>query len=48
MIYLCRDGKIFERYYRSSLKDAPSKLVSKLRKDIVRILDKVEQNILEN
>ena len=48
MIYLCRDRKIFERYYRSSLKDTPSKLVSKLRKDIVRILDKVEQNILEN
>jgi hypothetical protein len=34
IIYLCKNNKIMERYYRSSLKQTPSKLLQKMKKDI--------------
>lgn len=34
IIYLCKNNKIMERYYRSSLKQMPSKLLQKMKKDI--------------
>ena len=40
IIYLCLEHKICERYYRSGIDDAPSKLLYKLKNDISRLLDK--------
>lgn len=40
IIYLCENRKICERYYRSNLENAPSKLVKKLNKDIMTLIDK--------
>lgn len=34
IIYLCKDQKIVERYYRTSLNQTPSKLLNKIKKDI--------------
>lgn len=34
IIYLCKNKRICERYYRSNLDDAPSKLLKKMKKDI--------------
>ena len=39
IIYLCREQKILERYYRSNLKNAPCKLFRKMKKDIVGLLN---------
>ena len=39
IIYLCLEHKICERYYRSGIDDAPSKLLFKIKKDIARLLD---------
>jgi hypothetical protein len=39
IIYLCRDNKICERYYRSGIEDTPSKLLFKIKKDIAGLLD---------
>ena len=33
MIYLCRDGEICERYWRSSLDESPMRLLNKMKKD---------------
>ena len=46
-IYLCRDGKIFERYWRSSLNEAPMRLLAKIKKDIAVFIDK-SKNDKEN
>ena len=44
IIYLCSDSKICERYYRSSVEDAPSRLLKKLCVDIASILKKKAEN----
>ena len=44
IIYLCVNGKIKERYYRSNLEEAPCKLLRKLKKDITLLLDNLDKN----
>lgn len=39
IIYLCKEQKILERYYRSNLKNAPCKLLRKMKKDIAGLLN---------
>ena len=41
-IYLCKNKRICERYYRSNLENAPSKMLRKIKKDIARLLDHKE------
>lgn len=40
IIYLCKEQKILERYYRTSLTQTSSRLLNKIKKDIVHILEK--------
>ena len=40
IIYLCDNGKICERYWRSGLAQTPSLVLRKMKKDIVGILEK--------
>ena len=44
VIYLCFDGKIRERYYRSGLSQAPSHLLGKIKKDIAVLVDKNDKD----
>ena len=44
VIYLCANQRIAERYWKSSLEQAPSKLLKKIKKDIFALLDKQEKN----
>lgn len=44
IIYLCLDGRICERYYRSGVSQSPSHLLSKMKKDIARLLDKKDKD----
>ena len=44
VIYLCRNRKICERYWRSSIQQAPSKLILKMKKDIAVLIDKFDDN----
>lgn len=44
IIYLCNNNKIIERYYRSSLKQTPSRLLQKMKKDIAVFLEKNDKN----
>ena len=48
IIYLCVNQRICERYYRSNLCDAPSKLLRKIQKDIKDIKDILEKSINVN
>lgn len=43
IIYLCREQKIIERYYRSNVKQTPNRLLQKMKKDITVILEKIEK-----
>ena len=38
IIYLCSEGKICERYYRSSLEETPSLVLRKLKNDIAKYM----------
>ena len=44
IIYLCFDGRICERYYRSGISQSPSHLLGKMKKDIARLLDKNDKD----
>ena len=43
IIYLCLNGKICERYYRSGIYESPSKVIRKMRKDIAKFTDDKEK-----
>ena len=42
MLYLCVDGEIAERYWRSSLDQTPSRLLHKIKNDIATLVDKFD------
>lgn len=44
IIYLCNGDKIAERYYRSGLKQTPSRLLQKIKKDIASLIEKLKSN----
>ena len=44
IIYLCLDGRICERYYRSGISATPSHLLGKMKRDIARLIDKNEKD----